>query len=291
MKKLFCLAVLVCAVLLNAAVIGERADKPLAITGIDHIDEQNVLLHAYMERTKGNSYSVKPWTDTISLPPDLIEQGFRLIRRDIISKEGTFWMLDEDMEGFGYTCVLVMTLPESLGGKPVKIKMDFLASKTPDETEKLPQPQITSPVNNGVVKFRTPDYYPVFSYTGTGTVYRMLMNGHNGDEVIHRVLYAPSTRELSYKSTVDGCSYEVLVQQADNTLRWSEPARVSFKIVWGFRECTWCNGEGKVRCDRCYGSGQIYQYGTPSGYVKCETCNGTGKVECRWCWGQGWTYK
>ncbi|MDD2716655.1 MAG: hypothetical protein PHW04_12255 [Candidatus Wallbacteria bacterium] len=298
MKRILCFALILCACLLTASVNTDLkavpVNKPLSITGIEQIDDQTVKLNAYMEHFQGNSYSVKPWTDEIALPQDLAAKGFKLYKREFVKMEGTyFWMLDEDMEGLGYSCSLVQTLPQSMGGNPIKITYAFYAGTSPELPEKLAPPRILYPPSNGLLEFYNPNYYyTVINYTGEGSAYRVSIDGHNGDEVMHRILYKAGSRDLKYDCFEDGCTYEAVVQQTDNTMRWSVPAASTFKVVFRFRLCNYCGATGQIRCDKCNGSGHYYDYNAhPAAYVQCTICNGTGKIKCNWCWGQGYTYK
>lgn len=267
-------------------------NSPLAITSVEQVTDSIVKINASMEKSVGNSYQIVIWTEEVSLPSDLMEKGYKLYSREFEKMEGTFWMLEENMEAMGYSCNLVMTLPETLGGKPVRIKMAFYASTAPEMPAVSAPPVLLSPVEGKDYKFWTPDYYPVINFTGEATAWRVIMSDLKGNEVTHRIYYKNGPKNIHYKSVTDGKNYIVSVQQADNSLRWSQSSVCNFRIVFGFKDCSWCYGKGVIRCDKCYGSGNFYDYtSTPAQYTTCKTCNGTGKVKCQWCNGQGWSYK
>ncbi len=83
-----------------------------------------------------------------------------------------------------------------------------------------------------------------------------------------------------------------LVSTNDNVLKVGS---VEFE-AWGDRvliledefktgyECTRCNGEGKVACENCGGSGTL-SYGGPE--MTCAVCNKGGKQVCPVCEGKG----
>ncbi len=48
--------------------------------------------------------------------------------------------------------------------------------------------------------------------------------------------------------------------------------------------CLECQGQKRVICDRCYGTGVDMSGG---GSQKCPLCSGSGKVMCRKCLGTG----
>lgn len=56
-------------------------------------------------------------------------------------------------------------------------------------------------------------------------------------------------------------------------------------------KCTLCDGNGKLPCRGCGGSGKSKEMTgaikSDSGWSSCATCNGTGEVTCPRCNGSG----
>ena len=84
-----------------------------------------------------------------------------------------------------------------------------------------------------------------------------------------------SEKSEAYEELIDSKNENKTINKVAPTLK--------YRYVDYYESCFSCNGNGKIICNQCGGSGSYTQ--------RCHICNGTGRYNerCRWCDGQGYT--
>ncbi len=272
----------------------EDIDEDFTILSVEEIDPSTVEVLAEVKHKKGWFSTSEDFTDRFLPPQDLIDQGYRVVKREMVSWDGSGGVWWEELNTLGYTCVVHLS-KKWLASMEVVYKARFIMAIDYTLPEAPYKPILVSPVS-GRIEI-TQEERVSFQWDGEGTSYRLiLVDRESGAPVFKRSMtgHEQKIKTEVFKHRND---YAWGVAQADDHLIFSpyemKPFRSDYKYEYHEQTCQTCNGHGyhwaDVRCTACGGSGQL-----PAGngqYKPCGHCNGHGTtheyIRCQTCYGDG----
>jgi len=272
----------------------DEPDKEFEIKSIDKPDSNTVIITASVTHKKGILSGSQAYQDKFIPPAELIDEGYKLVKREIASFEGKGAIYWEDLQINGYACVVYL-IKKWYSSASVTYTAKFYMYKDYE----LPAP----PAAPALIK---PIYgKQEFSMYGT-TVFEwdaccensrfVIIDKDTGKYVFKRQTLGKYMGVPNVVFKTMG-NYKWGVSVATNNLKFSEYTfkdfRTTYEIETQNQVCPTCNGMGHVwqtvRCRVCAGSGQVPDGN--GGYKPCARCRGTGTVSeyriCNNCHGTG----
>lgn len=279
-------------------VVNEREDidKDFTILSVDEVAADTVEVIVEVKHKKGWFSTSEDFNDRFVPPQDLIDQGYRVVKRETVSWEGSGGVRWEEMNSMGYSCVVHLS-KKWLAGMEVTYKAKFVLCTGYNLPAAPYKPILVSPVD-GRIEITDEDKI-AFEWDGEGTSYRFIVvDRKTGAPVFKRAEFGKG-QAVKTETFKDRNPYAWGVAQADDHLIFSQyemkPFRSDYKYEYHEVTCQTCNGHGHywkdVQCTACHGAGNVPDgngghkpcpfcrgQGYTHEYVRCDTCHGDGTV-------------
>ncbi len=274
--------------------VREDIDEDFQVIDTESLGADMVAVTAQVTHKKGWFSSSQDFNDRFTAPSDLLDEGYLLVRREIVSIEGKGGIRWEEKSPNGYTCVLHLS-KKWMATVEVTCTVKFIMAKGYELPEALYKPVLVSPVSGRIEL--SEENNVEFRWDGEGDAYRFIIIDKKTGKTVYKRQEFGKGQGIEEDLFKDRRDYAWGVSQADSHLIFSrynmKEFQSDYKIEQHEVSCQTCNGHGhywkNVQCTACGGSGHIPDGN--GGYRPCSFCRGNGYVNkyvrCDTCHGDG----
>lgn len=215
----------------TAKVVDTKADvsSDFQVLEVENPGAATCTVTAHVPQLDGPFSSAGEYTYRFTLPEELLDDGYRLVRRQVVSVTEGADIRWEELNPMGYSCVVHLPLNVPDTARPLCM-VHFILTKERTVSEPLPPPILLEPVSRHVELAGSGTL--VFTWDGEGSAYRfVIVDTQSGRCLFKRQVSGTS---LTVDSDVFGhrrtgtCSWSV--SQADDHLVFSPFSMDSFEV-------------------------------------------------------------